>query len=87
MGLADVEKIEGRAFALESELEERLEAQSIGYVDGNEVGGGIFEIFAYGRSLDALRHTVLMVVREGWTWSGATVSLLDGDVEIERVTV
>jgi hypothetical protein len=75
------------AFALESELENRLEPESVGYVDGNEVGQGVFEIFVYGPSIDALRDAILEVVRERWILPGATVSMLEGDVEVELLTV
>lgn len=70
------------AFQLEDELAQQLEATGAGYVDGNQVGQGTFEIFAYGRSLPALRDAVSAFVRDRWSAGGATVRPLDGDDKV-----
>lgn len=76
----------GAAFALEDELEQRLEATHSGYVDGNEVGQGTFDIYAYGPSLTKLRSEVESLVRHRWTRAGATLRILDGDDRVETLT-
>ncbi|MES2209515.1 MAG: hypothetical protein V4515_04940 [Chloroflexota bacterium] len=75
------------AFALEDEIEKRLDSGEIGHVDGNEVGRGTIVIFAYGPSLAALREAVESVVRERWHRPGARIRLLDGDTEIDTLTL
>lgn len=75
------------AFALEDEIEKRLDSTKSGHVDGNEVGQGTFVIFANGPSLAALREAVESVVRERWHRPGARIRLLDGDTEIDTLTL
>lgn len=67
----------GDAFDLEDALVEHLAASSAGYVDGNEVGDGIFTIFAVGRELPRLREAVQTITRSHWSRPGAVLRLLD----------
>lgn len=75
------------AFALEDEIEQRLGLDESGHVDGNEVGQGTFVIFAYGRSLAALREVVESVVLERWHRPGTRIRLFDRDTEIDTLTL
>lgn len=65
------------AFDLEERLADRLSAESVGYIDGNEVGQGVFTIFALGPEFAPLRAAVEEVVRERWSRPGATLMLHD----------
>lgn len=51
-----------RCSRLESHLAEVLEADDQGFVDGNDVGGGEFRVFCYGKRKPALMSLVREVV-------------------------
>jgi hypothetical protein len=52
------------AFDFSAALEDRLERESAGYIDGNEVGQGQFTIYVYGPDVKSLRRCVNSVVDE-----------------------
>jgi hypothetical protein len=51
-----------RAFAFEEALGDYLEQRGVGYVDGNEVGDGLFTIFAYGENSVALESAIKALI-------------------------
>jgi hypothetical protein len=51
-----------RVFDIEDEVITVLEASQGGEYDGNEIGGGSFTLFMYGRSADLLFETTLPVL-------------------------
>ncbi len=71
------------AFALEDALQERLEQEGVGYVDGNEVGDGEVRLFCVGTDADLVRAVVAATVRSRWRYPGVTVRVeADDDREI-----
>jgi hypothetical protein len=45
-------------FTFEMNLENHLEAQKVGYVDGNDIGMGEYSIYCFGKQKDELRSVV-----------------------------
>lgn len=71
---------------LEDDLARMLEMTGAGYVDGNQIGQGVVEIFAYGPVLADLDKVVVDAVRSRWG-TGATLRLLDGGDEVDLITL
>lgn len=54
------------AFDFEERLGRDIEKLGVGYLDGNEVNGKTFTIYAYGLDLDDLRSAVQTTVARNW---------------------
>lgn len=75
------------ALDLETRIEQRLDSDSAGFIDGNEVGEGLFTIYAYGPIASVLRRSIEVTVREHWRRPGAVLRLMDGDNEVASVVL
>jgi hypothetical protein len=53
-----------RMIKLETTLEQLVEKAGVGEVDGNEIGGGVFEIFVYGPDATRIQQVVIGAVRK-----------------------
>lgn len=56
-----------KAFDLEAAVDRQLRAKGIGYVDGNEVGAGLFVIYAYGADGPELESSIRGALRGRWS--------------------
>jgi hypothetical protein len=70
------------AFALEDALVEQLERDGIGYVDGNEIGGGEMSIFCFGDDAEALHSMIEEIVRSMWHHPGAVIRATNGEDDV-----
>jgi hypothetical protein len=75
------------AFMVEDALERLLEGRDIGYVDGNEVGTTDVVIYAFGTLLEPLRAAAVDAVRANWSRGGASILMLAGGEEMDRISV
>ena len=79
------------AFALETELEEAVNASGLGEFDGNEFGGGECVFFIYGPDADALYGHIEPVLRSNPLAAGGFAikrygEASDADAREARVT-
>lgn len=61
------------AYRVETALEEHLRQAALGYVDGNEIGEGLFIVYVYGPPSAALPRAVEDVVKAHWVHGNSRI--------------
>lgn len=72
-----------RLFNLECELAFEVKAANAGGYDGNEIGGGLFTIFVYGKDADRLAGLTVDVLRRWEIPAGSYLIKRYGDLLVD----